>query len=131
MSNTRVVDGPGFRIRFDDEAGYLRAHVSDGTDSLEVSLAMWRMLADECEAIGCTRLLVVEELDDTVTPAELALVIEAVAKMGFLNLRVAFVELRDDIQIAELGEILSIEQGLTARAFSHENDGRRWLLYGD
>ena len=130
MSNTRVAAGQGFRICFDDEPEYLRAYVFDGTDSLEVSLAMWRMLADECEATGCSRLLVLEELQGTVTPAEISVVIDAIAHMGFSELRVAFVELREDIQIAELGEIMSIERGLTARVFSQENDARRWLVYG-
>ncbi len=131
MTNTRVVVGPGFRICFDDEPGYLRAYVFDGTDSLEVSLAMWRMLVAECEATRCTHLMVLEDLHGTVAPAEIALVIDAIAGMGFSSVRVAFVELRDDIQGAELGEILSVERGITGRVFSHASDARRWLLYGD
>ena len=38
MSNTRVVEGPGFRICFDDEPDYLRAYVFDGADSQAFSL---------------------------------------------------------------------------------------------
>ncbi|MEO6103525.1 MAG: hypothetical protein ABIP44_07795 [Pseudoxanthomonas sp.] len=130
MSNTRVVPGPGFRICFDDEPGYLRAYVFDGIDSLEVSLSMWRILTDECEATSSKQLLVVEDLHGTVEPAGIAVLVDAVSRRGMSELRVAFVELREDIQSAELGEILATERGMTIRAFSQESDARRWLLYG-
>jgi hypothetical protein len=131
MTNTRVVPGPGFRICFDDEPDFLRAYVFDGTDSLEVSLAMWRMLAAECETTHCKRLLVLEDLLGTVGPAEIEPVIDAIARIGMPDMRIAFVELRDDIQGSELVEIMCRERGMTNRAFSQENDARHWLLYGD
>ena len=77
MSNTRVVNGPGFRICYDDEPDYLRAYVFDGTDSQDVSIAMWRMLAGECHALGASRLLVLEDLLSTVEVAEIEGVIDA------------------------------------------------------
>ena len=131
MTNTRVVPGPGFRICFDDEPDFLRAYVFDGTDSLEVSLAMWRMLAAECETTHSKRLLVLEDLLGTVGPAEIEPVIDAIARTGMSDMRIAFVELRDDIQGSELVEIMCRERGMTNRAFSHEKDAQHWLLYGD
>lgn len=130
MTNTRVVPGPGLRICFDDEPGFLRAYVFDGTDSLEVSLAMWRMMAAECEATNSTRLLVIEDLRSTVDLPVIELVVDAISKMSVAGLRIAFVELRDDIQSAEFGEILCLEQGIEARVFSHEADARHWLVFG-
>lgn len=131
MSKTWVVPGPGFRICFDQHPDYLRAYVFDGTDSLEVSLAMWRLLAAECESTGSKRLLVVEDLRSTVDRAGIEQVIDAVSSMSLAELRVGFVELRDDIQGAEFGEILCRERGIDARVFSHESDARHWLVYGD
>ncbi len=131
MSASRVVQGPGFRICFDDEPDFLRGYVFDGTDSLEVSLAMWRMLAAECEATESKRLLVVEDLRSTVDLPGIELVIKAISEMSVAEMRVAFVELRDDIQGAEFGEILCQERGIKARVFSHEAEARHWLLYGD
>ena len=66
MSNSRTVNGPGFRIRYEDRPGYLRAHVFDGTDSPQVSVAMWRMLGSEFQAVGAQRMLVLEDLQATV-----------------------------------------------------------------
>ncbi|WP_374248021.1 hypothetical protein [Thermomonas sp.] len=131
MSASRLVDGPGFRIRYDGETGYLRALVFDGTDSLAVSSAMWRMLGEECRARAVTRLLVVEDLLSTVDVPDIGAVVDVQVEAGFAAVRVAFVELRDDIQGSELAEIYSRERGLTNRVFSDEDEARRWLLYGD
>lgn len=131
MSNTRVVAGPGFRICFDDEPDYLRAYVFDGEDSQEVSIAMWRMLAAECEARQATRLLVLEDLLSTVDVPEIEGVIDAMEQAGIGKVRLAFVELRDDIQGSELGESMCLERGMVLRIFSQEAQARRWLIYGD
>ena len=131
MSTPRTVDGPGFRIRFELHQGYLRAFVFDGTDSLQVSLAYWRMLADECRAVGATRLLVLEELLSTVDTADIDPLIDVMVDGGMASVRIAFVELLDDIAGSEYGEILCRERGITIRTFSGEDAARRWLLYGD
>jgi hypothetical protein len=126
-----VVSGPGFRIRYDQHPDYLRGYVFDGTDSQEVSLAMWQLLASECETTGARRLLVVEDLCSSVDPAGTEVVVDFISKLGISLLRVAFVELRDDIEGAEFGEILCMELGINIRVFSHEAEARHWLLYGD
>ena len=62
MTAARTVDGPGFRIQYLPGPGYLRAHVFDGVDSIDVSIAMWRMLGAECAALCVDLLLVVDGL---------------------------------------------------------------------
>ncbi len=131
MSKTWVVAGPGFRICYDQHPEYLRAYVFDGTDSLAISLAMWRMMDDECETTGARRLLVVEDLHSTIDEAGTHAVVEVLSELSLSALRVAFVELRDNIEGAEFGEILCMERDMKFRVFSHEADARRWLVYGD
>jgi hypothetical protein len=130
MTNTCVVNGSGFRICFDDEPDCLRAYVFDGADSQAVSIAMWQMLAAECEARQATRLLVLEDLLSTVEVPEIEGVIDAMEQAGIGNVRLAFVELRDDIQGSELAESLCLERGMALRVFSQEAEARRWLVYG-
>lgn len=131
MIADRIVAGPGFSIGFRSEPGYLRAHVFGGTDSLDVSVAMWRMLGEECRRLAVSRLLVLEDLEATVDVPEIAAVVDAQVDAGFAAVRVAFVELREDIQGSELAEIYSQERGLSNRVFSNEDAARRWLMYGD
>src|SRR5690606_12160160 len=130
VSNTRVVNGPGVRICYEDEPGYLRASVFDGTDSLQVSIAMWRMIVSECNAVGATRVLVVEDLRETVDTADFDVLVEAILEAGLGGVRCAFVELRDDIQGSELVEIMLRERGIESPIFSSEDVARRWLVYG-
>ena len=130
MSNTRVVNGPGFKVCYEDEPGYLRAYVFDGTDSVAISIAMWRMLAAEGAAVGATKMLILEDLVSTVGLEDLGTVIDGIEAAGMGRFRSAFVELRDDIQGSELGEIMLQERGITIRIFSNETDARHWLLYG-
>ncbi len=130
MSNTRVVNGPGFKVCYEDEPGYLRAYVFDGTDSVAISIAMWRMLAAEGAAVGATKMLILEDLVSTVGLEDLGTVIDGIEAAGMGRFRSAFVELRDDIQGSELGEIMLQERGITIRIFSNENEARHWLLYG-
>lgn len=130
MSNARVITGPGFSIRFSDEPGYLRAHVFEGTDSLAVSIAMWQMLGEECHRAGATKLLVLEELQGTVDLEDVEQVIQAMVDAGFASVKIAFVELLDDIQGSEHGEILCLERGIVIHTFSSEHPAFRWLLYG-
>ena len=131
MSNTRVVNGPGFKVCYEDAPGYLRAYVFDGTDSVAISIAMWRMLAAEGAAVGATKMLILEDLVSTVGLEDLGTVIDGIEAAGMGRFRSAFVELRDDIQGSELGEILLQERGITIRIFSNENEARHWLLYSD
>ena len=130
MSNTRVVNGPGFKVCYEDEPGYLRAYVFDGTDSVAISIAMWRMLAAEGAAVGATKMLILEDLVSTVGLEDLGTVIDGIEAAGMGRFRSAFVELRVDIQGSELGEIMLQERGITIRIFSNENEARHWLLYG-
>ena len=131
MTAARTVDGPGFRIQYLPGPGYLRAYVFDGIDSIDVSIAMWRMLGAECAAQGVDRLLVVEDLASTVETAELERLAQAMEEAGFGRIRTAFVELRDDIEGSEYGESMCLERGMVLRIFSQEAQARRWLVYGD
>lgn len=131
MIEPYVVAGPGFRVRFDIEHGYLRAYVHDGEDSRDVSIAVWTLLAEQCRTHGMKRLLVLEDLSGSVAPEDLPQVIDAMVKAGFGAIRVSFVELQGHHQDNEQGEILGMEHGLSIHVTNSEVAARHWLLYGD
>ena len=91
-----MVAGPGFRICYDLHSDYLRGYVFEGTDSLEVPLATWRMRAAECETPGAKKLLVGEDLHATVEPAGDDVVRERVPKIAGAAWRVPVPESRAD-----------------------------------
>jgi hypothetical protein len=126
----QLLQGEGFKVRVEPQSGYLRAHVFDGTDSLPVSIAMWKLLGEQCRHYRAERLLVLEDLVDTVELAEIDSVVRAMAGFGFAGIRIAFVEMGDDLFVNEHGEILAADHGIRAMVFSNETAARRWLLYG-
>ncbi len=125
-----LLQGEGFRMQVSVHGSYLRAYVFDGLDSLQVSIAMWRLAAEHCRLHGVRQLLLVEDLTDTVEMAEIGDVVAAMLELGLADYRIAFVELQDDVQGSEHGEILALEQGMAIMVFSQESEARQWLLYG-
>ena len=126
-----LLQGEGFRIDLQPQPGFLRAHVTGGEDSLAVSLAIWRLLGEECRARGTTHLMVVEELAGTLSLDEVGTMIETLHAEGFPDVRIAFVDLAGSLSVGEHGEILAIERGFAVQAFLHEAEARHWLLYGE
>lgn len=127
---SEVLEGEGFRMRVSLHGTYLRAHVFDGIDSVPVSIAMWKMAAEQCRLHRVRQLLLIEDLADTVELADVGNVIAAMAEFGLADYRMAFVEVQDDIQGSEHAEILAMEQGIVVRVFGEESEARQWLLYG-
>ena len=126
-----VLQGDGFRMRVDAHGRYLRAHVHDGVDSLAVSIAMWKMLSEQCQLRGTRQLLVIEDLQATVDPGDIDAVVEAMVGFGLADIRIAFVELRGDIQGNEHAEVLALERNISVKVFTNEAEAKRWLLYGE
>ena len=126
-----LVDGDGFKIRIEPQHGYLRAYVHDGHDSLDVSIAMWKLLAEQCRKYNARRLLVLEDLDGTVDVPDSDKVIDAMVDFGFTKIRTAFVELQSDQQGSELGAILLTERGVQIHVGGDEYTARHWLMYGE
>lgn len=131
MSAVQVIQGEGFKLCITREDGYLHARVYDGTDSLQVSAAYWALLGQACREAGIDRLLVEEELHDSVDIAEIEQVIRVMVEAGMAGIRLAFVELLDDLPGNEYGEILCREHGIHARTFTDVALARNWLLYGE
>lgn len=125
-----LLQGEGFKLEIERHGDYLRAYVFDGVDSREVSIALWALLATQCRRYAMQRLLVVEDLEDTIAPTDIDAIIQAMIDHGFVSIRTAFVELRNDLQVNEQGGIMALERGITAQVFSNEIEARRWLLYG-
>lgn len=121
----------GFSASIEPMGAFLRAHVFGGRDSLEVSIAMWRFLAAQCEHHGMRKLLVVEDLDASLDLAEAEQLVDAVIDLGFRGMQVAFVDLQPKSGAGEHGEILAVERGVSARVFAQEAVARRWLALGD
>lgn len=123
---------PSFRIEYHRQGGLLRAHVKGVKGTLEMSLAYWRLLAEEVRRDPPKALLVVSDLEGVPPPPEqMAQFVQAMVGQGFENVRVAYVEAHaDQIADVEVAEILAREQGFDARVFGTEREAVTWLRHG-
>ena len=127
----RHIDGNGFQIEFETKRNYLRAFVHGGEDSVEVSMAYWRLLGEACRSFAARRLLVVEDLVPwQASESDFERVIEMTRRIGLDQVQVAYTSRQTPIDVNELGVIVGMEHGMWTRLFSTERDAELWLGVG-
>lgn len=117
-----------FTIQFDAQPEYLSAYVSGEKDSLEISRQFWREIADECRRVECKKLLIVEDIEEAVSEADVYLIASEIPQL-FYGVRVAFVDVHlDHKSLNEFGEIVAVNRGVSGRIFNDVETAKRWLL---
>jgi len=67
-------DSPGiYKITFEKRSAYLYAYVEGEHDSYTISRAYWQEVADEAARVGMRRILIDENIVESVTVAEVFL----------------------------------------------------------
>lgn len=132
MPGSDSLHGPGFDIELAKHHGYLRAHVRGGADSVVVSVAYWTALGTECRHRAATCLLVIEELEPFGDPGPdvFETVTDAMVEAGFRDIRLAFVDAREEVEANEMGMIVGADKGLAMMMFSSESIADHWLRFG-
>ena len=97
-------------------------------DSVAISLAYWAEIAVECRRHHVSRLLVIEKLETRSSPEDASLVIAELQTMGFGDIRIAFVDTIESVDVMVHAEIESRRAGLVAHVFGNELMATRWLL---
>ena len=121
---------PGFDLSLDQREHYLFARVDGREDTYEVSVAYWSRIRAECEARGTQRLLVLEALQGNAVPGEARQVVEALVRMGFHDIRIAYVDATEDAALLVSSEIRVAQAGVAARVFRRVDEAESWLLEG-
>lgn len=117
-----------YAIRFDYQPEYLSVYVSGEKDSLEISRQFWREIADECKKIKSKKLLVVEDIAEAVSMADMYLIASEIPQ-AFYGVRIAFVDTHLDHQsLNEFGEIVATNRGVGGKIFNDVETAKEWLL---
>ena len=118
-----------YNLVFDQRAEYLHAYVSGDTDSLDISQQYWREIADECRRLKCSKLLIVEDINDVFSMMEMYQIASEIPNMGFLGVRIAFVDQYLEQQtVNEFGEIVATNRGVHGKVFNDIAEAEKWLL---
>lgn len=122
---------PDITLVFEDRPGYLYAAVTGPRDSKAISIAYWRLVAEQCRLRKASKLLMLENLGDNEDVPDLPAVLDEIIAMGMDKLQVAFVVGRvDQMAHMEHGEILAAERGANGRVFGSVTVAERWLRHG-
>jgi hypothetical protein len=113
-------------IRFEEKPGYLRCLVT-GIDSLDFSIEYFTRVADECQQRGCTKALIIEELQGHLTTMETYTVAEKLPKL-FRGIKLAFVDMVPEHKQENIfGETVAVNRALHAKVCDDEQAAVDWL----
>lgn len=129
MKNPKSDEFKLYKIRFEQRPAYLYAYVSGEQDSLSISLAFWREIADECRRAEARKILIEEEIKESVSMLEMYQIAAEIPQMGFTNVLIAFVDRYLEQQsLNEFGELVATNRGLRAKVFNDAQTAEKWLL---
>lgn len=118
----------GYRIRFEHRPAYLYVYVSGEHDSLSISLGFWREIAAECQNAQAGKILIEEDIEESVSMVEMYQIAAEIPKMGFTNSLIAFVDrFLEQQALNEFGELVATNRGLRAKVFNNVTEAEKWL----
>lgn len=129
MNVSGSADSKPYRIKFEHRSEYLYAYVSGEHDSAEISLAFWREIAAEYRKTNYQKILIEEDILESVSPADMYEIGSEIPKLGFTNVRVAFFDrYLDHHELNQFGVLVATNRGLRSRVFSDFAQAEKWLL---
>ena len=127
--NSESLDSKPYQITFQQRPQYLYVYVTGEHDSYEISRSFWLEIAENCRKINCNKILVDEDIPETVSLADMYQLATELPQMGFLGVRVAFYDRYAEQQdLNEFGELVAVNRGVYGKIFNDINEAERWLL---
>jgi hypothetical protein len=118
-----------YRLTFQDLPGYLYAFVEGEQDSYDISRAFWQEIAEKAVSMGAKCVLIEENIEMSVSFADVFKLASELPSMNFGGARIAFVDrFLDHNEINEFGELVAVNRGFNGAVFNDIETARRWLL---
>ena len=124
-----VEDSKLYKLKFEERKDYLYAHVSGDRDSLDISKQYWSEIADECQRIKYSKVLIVEDIRETVSMTEMYEICTEIPYMGFIGIKIAFVDKHiEQRALNEFGGLVATNRGVNGKLFDTVEEAEKWLL---
>jgi len=118
-----------YRLTFEYRPAYLYAHVEGENDNYEISSAYWQEIADECTNKEFDRVLIIEDIVETGSLAEIYQLCSEFSRMGYDEIKIAFIDRRSDQEEQnKFGELVAVNRGLNVKIFTDIDEAEKWLL---
>jgi len=116
-----------YTLTFEHRPHYLFVIVDGEEDTVAISLAYWAEIAAECRRHHVSRLLVLEKLKAKSSNDDADVVIAELPRM-FGDIRIAFVDMDESVDVLVHAEIEARRAGLVSHVFGSLEAARQWLL---
>lgn len=118
-----------YELSYEYRPQYLYVYVKGEQDSYEISKQYWQEVANECKKSNCKKVLIDEDITENVSMTEMYKFASEILQLGFLGIRVAFVDRRSEQQqLNKFGETVATNRGLFSRVFNDTEEAEKWLL---
>ena len=118
-----------YNLELEERKDYLYAYVSGDKDSVEICTQYWHEIADECQRIKYSKVLIVEDIRETVSMTEMYEICTEIPYMGFIGIKIAFVDRRtEQREVNEFGGLVVTNRGVNAKLFDTVEEAEKWLL---
>lgn len=127
MSSTEIKKH--YSLKLEDRGRYIRASVHGNQSTLEIATAYWMEIAEAVLKSGLKRLLVIEDISDVITIAEVHELVTSLADLPVKDVRIAFVDLHaEHASLNDFGILVGENRGFTLKAFDTEEAAETWLF---
>lgn len=124
-----VEDSKLYNLEFEERTDYLYAYVSGDKDSVEICTQYWREIADECRRTKCRKVLIVEDIKESVSTTEMYQIASEIPDMDFSGIKIAFVDQYiEQHAVNEFGGLVATNRGLNVKLFNTAEEAEKWLL---
>lgn len=118
-----------YKLTFEHHPDYLYAYITGEHDNYQISRRYWQEISDECGRIGCTKLLIEEDIPVIVSMTEMYQIASEIPYMGFSGVRIAFVDRYiEQNDLNEFGEMVATNRGVFGKIFNDAEIARTWLF---
>ncbi len=112
-----------------DRGRYLFASIKGEKGTLEIAMSYWSEIAKAVLSSGLKRVLVIEDIPEMITIAEVHQLVTSLADLPIKSVRLAFVDLHaEHASLNNFGILVGENRGLAMKAFDTEEAAEEWLL---
>ena len=117
-----------YQLRIEQRPHYLYVYIEGEHDSYAISHAYWSEISLECGRVNASRVMVDENLTESVSVTEMYQIASEIPGM-FSGVAIAFVDPHaDQAELNEFGELVAVNRGVTGKFFVDAKVAEEWLL---
>lgn len=118
-----------YTLTFEDNGAYLFALVEGDKETFSIAQAYWSEIAEKTLLTGYKKLLVVEDIPEAISIAEVHQLVSEFAELPVNDIRIAFIDKHTEHRsLNEFGVLVGSNRGMTIQSFENEDEAVQWLL---